>query len=64
MQRGVENSPAKQSMPWERAMTATTMTMMMMTATMTMAITGPVPATVELLIRGPGVYTSCSKSVA
>ena len=37
-------SPAKQSIPWDLAMTATTMTMMMMMATMTMAITGPVPA--------------------
>ena len=36
--------PAKQSIPWDLAMTATTMTTMMMMATMTMAMTGPVPA--------------------
>ena len=36
--------PAKQSIPWDLAMTATTITTMMMMATMMMAITGPVPA--------------------
>ena len=41
----LKDLPAKQSMFWERAMTATTMTTMMMMATMTMATTGPVPAT-------------------
>ena len=39
--------PAKQSIPWDLAMTATTMTIMMMMATMTMAITGPVPAAMK-----------------
>ena len=35
--------PAKQSIPWDLAMTVMTMITMMMMATTTMAMTGPVP---------------------
>ena len=40
--------PAKQSMPCDLAMTATTITTMIIIATMTMAMTGPLPASAKI----------------